>query len=260
MKKIGRERIVCFIGSRGTGKSTLITDLMYHHRDIPMATVICGTKEGRKDFGKIIPETFIYENYTPELIAKIINRQEAAVENEIENPYAALIMDDCLHDVKVWMKDEKIRHIFFNGRHDKLFYIFAMQFSLGISPELRNQIDYVFILREPKISNRRRLYDHFAGMFPSFEIFCRILDEFTENYECLVIDNTSKSNKIEDQIFYYKAKLHKPFTVGCQSYWNYHWERYNKDYKNDQLQKEREIQRLKDQYGEKFQTVLIKKQ
>jgi hypothetical protein len=30
----------------------------------------------------------------------------------------------------------------------------------------------------------------------------------TENYECLVIDNTRKSDKIEDCVYFYKATYH----------------------------------------------------
>jgi hypothetical protein len=54
----------------------------------------------------------------------------------------------------------------------------------------------VFILREPNISNRKRLYEQYAGIFPSFEIFCQVMDQCTENFECLVIDNTAQSNRI----------------------------------------------------------------
>ena len=31
------------------------------------------------------------------------------------------------------------------------------------------------------------------------------MDQCTENYECLVVCNNAKSNKLEDQIFWYKA-------------------------------------------------------
>jgi len=43
-------------------------------------------------------------------------------------------------------------------------------------------------------------------MFPSFEVFNQVMTQTTENYECLVIDNKSQSNKLEDQVFWYKAK------------------------------------------------------
>ena len=95
-----------------------------------------------------------------------------------------------------------------------------MQYPLGIGPNLRTNIDFVFILRENIVSNRRRLYEHYAGVFPTFEIFCQIMDQCTNNYECLVIDNTSTSNKLEDIVFWYKASPHGDFNCCHQHYWN----------------------------------------
>ena len=77
---------------------------------------------------------------------------------------------------------------------------------------------YLF-LREPYISNRKRIYDNYAGMFPTFESFCQVMDQCTENYECLVINNNAKSNKLDDQIFWYKASNHGPFKLGSKEFW-----------------------------------------
>jgi len=51
-------------------------------------------------------------------------------------------------------------------------------------------------------------------MFPSFDFFCNVMDQCTENYECLVINNNAKSNKLEDQVFWYKAEAHPDFRMG----------------------------------------------
>ena len=93
------------------------------------------------------------------------------------------------------------------------------RYPLGIPPNLRTNIDYVFILREPYIANRKRIYENYAGMFPTFESFCQVMDQCTENYECLVINNNSKSNKLQDQIFWYKASPHNDFKLGSKEFW-----------------------------------------
>jgi len=41
----------------------------------------------------------------------------------------------------------------------------------------------------------------FLAPFLGIDMFCKVMDACTENYECLVLDNTSKSNKIEDCCF-----------------------------------------------------------
>ena len=35
--------VIVLIGRRDTGKSYLVRDLLYHHQDIPIGTVISGT-------------------------------------------------------------------------------------------------------------------------------------------------------------------------------------------------------------------------
>ena len=64
-----------------------------------------------------------------------------------------------------------------------------MQYPLGIPPNLRTNIDYVFILRENYLSNRKKIWENYASMFPTLESFCSIMDQTTENYECMVMIN-----------------------------------------------------------------------
>ena len=45
------------------------------------------------------------------------------------------------------------------------------------------------------------------------------MDQCTENYECLVINNNAKSNKLHEQIFWYKAQPHNDFKLGSKEFW-----------------------------------------
>jgi len=45
------------------------------------------------------------------------------------------------------------------------------------------------------------------------------MDQCTENFECLVINNNAKSNKLEDQVFWYKAEPHPDFKLGAEILW-----------------------------------------
>ena len=134
-----------------------------------------------------------------------------------------------------WTKDTMMRMLFMNGRHWKIMLIITMQYPLGIPPNLRTNIDYVFILREPYITNRKRIYENYAGMFPTFESFCQVMDQCTENYECLVINNNAKSNKLEDQVFWYKAEPHADFKIGGPEFWKFSEENYTENNTDDSL-------------------------
>ena len=220
--------VVVLIGKRDTGKSFLVRDLLYYQQEIPIGTVISGTEEGNGFYGKMVPRLFIHNEYNSAIIENVLKRQKTVlkqVKKEMEtykkttiDPRAFVILDDCLYD-NTWSRDKLMRLLFMNGRHWKIMLVITMQYPLGIPPTLRTNIDYVFILRENYIANRKRIYDNYAGMFPTFEAFCQVMDQCTENYECLVINNNSKSNKLNDQVFYYKADPHGDFRLGSKEFW-----------------------------------------
>jgi len=228
ISKIKDDKVVVLIGKRNTGKSFLVKDLLYHHRNLPIGTVISGTEMANGFYSSILPKQFIHYDFSPVIVDKLIKRQKKLIKQIKKDvtrynhsnidPRLFFIMDDCLYDSS-WTRDENIRCIFMNGRHFKIFFIITMQFPLGVPPNLRTNIDYVFILRENTINNRKRIYDNYAGIFPNFDIFNQVMDQCTQNYECLVIDNTSKSNEINDVIFWYKAAPHNDFKIGAPIFW-----------------------------------------
>lgn len=240
--RIRDDKVVVLIGKRKSGKTFIVKNILYQNRNTPVGTIISPTESANKFFSNMVPSLFIHDEYTPELIANVMKRQKMVTkrynsgETDIDRR-AFLIMDDCLYD-NAWKKDKNIRSIFMNGRHYKMLFILTMQYSLGIGPSLRGQCDFIFILRENIISNRKRLYDHYAGFFPSFEAFSLTLDQCTENYECLVIDNTTRSNKLEDQVFWYKADDLDDFKVGADIFWKHHQNNYNEDDFDDDKEEE----------------------
>ena len=56
-------------------------------------------------------------------------------------------------------------------------FIITMQYALGIPPNLSGtNIDYVFILRENIVADRKRLYEQFAGMLPILRYFAKLIN------------------------------------------------------------------------------------
>tara|TARA_Y100000389_G_scaffold117754_1_gene114930 strand:+ start:747 stop:1529 length:783 start_codon:yes stop_codon:yes gene_type:complete len=220
------DKVCVLIGKRNTGKSTLVTDILYHKKHLPAGIVMSATEEGNHHYQQFVPDLFIYGDYDKDAIERVLERQrQILLRNKPISP-AFILLDDCMYDKK-FMKDTCIRKCFMNGRHWKIFFMLTMQYCMDLTPDLRANVDYVFILRENIIQNREKLYKAFFGIFPTFDMFNQIMNACTENYECLVLDNTSKSNKIEDCVFWYKAKLHPQFRIGSPQLWNYHKKHYN---------------------------------
>ena len=146
--------VVVLIGRRDTGKSYLVRDLLYHHQDIPIGTVISGTEAGNGFYSTHVPRLFIHDEYNTGIIENIMKRQRtvlrqikkelAAYKRSTLDPRAFVILDDCLYDAS-WTRDKMMRLLFMNGRHWKIMLIITMQYPLGIPPNLRTNIDYVFV-------------------------------------------------------------------------------------------------------------------
>lgn len=235
--------VIVLIGRRDTGKSFLVKDLLYNiGQDIPFGTVISGTEAGNGFYGELVPKILIHHEYDTSIVDTILERQQTVIKaiNNENKTYGRceidgrtfLILDDCLYDNK-WSRDKIMKMLFMNGRHWKIMLIITMQYPLGVPPNLRTNIDYTFILREPYIRNKKIIYENYAGMFPTFDSFCQIMDACTENYECLVISNNAKSNKLVDQIFWYKAKDNGKFKLCLQEFWD-----KSKNYTDQQRERE----------------------
>ena len=216
--------MIVIIGKKDTGKSFLVRDILYNTQECyPIGTVISGTEVANAFFQHMVPSKLIHDKYSPDIVMQVIKRQLAVKQarnagKTNQDPRAFLILDDCLYD-NSWIQQESTRYVFMNGRHIDLSTIITMQYPLGVTPNLRTNVDFIFILRETMINNRKRIYENYAGMFPNFDMFCTFMDQCTENYECLVICNGVQSNRLEDQVFWYKAKPHEEFQLCDRSLW-----------------------------------------
>ena len=235
-------RVCVFIGRRGTGKSQLVTDILYHKRKIPAGIVISGTEESNEHYQEFVPDSCIYGKYDPEVINKITNNQAKVVKKlssedkkdfTITKPSVFMLLDDCMYDNK-WTRSDVMRRVFMNGRHYRILFLLTIQYVMDLPPSLRGQCDYIFILKENIHENKIKIWKHLFGIFKTFEAFDEVLTQCTEDYQCLVLNVRSTSNKIEDVVFWYKAKVGRKFKVGSKELWEFHKRNYNPKYSNDE--------------------------
>jgi hypothetical protein len=130
-----------------------------------------------------------------------------------------LIMDDCLADNKGWKTDHSLKWIFFNGRHADITFVLTMQYQIGLTPDYRSNIDWVFLCKENKKIERDKLWKYYAGIFPSLSMFEQIFMTCTTNKKCMVLDSLSDSETLTDQVFWFKASLRGEFHVCYDEFW-----------------------------------------
>lgn len=211
--------VLLIIGRRGSGKSTLMEDLLSYRRlDLKRGVCVSATERSNEFWGKHIPKCMIHHEYSDSITRDLFRMQKKikAQTGRIEPAFA--IFDDLLFD-KSFVKSKYTRQIFMNGRHHGLFTIVSAQYIMDVPPGLRANIDYVLCLQDNIRTNRERVYNYFAGMFEDFGSFDECMKACTENNEAMVLDQTSLSYKISDCVYFYKATPGLYYKIGDAQYW-----------------------------------------
>lgn len=204
-----------------------------------------GTEEGTGFYGKIIHDLFIYNTFEEDVLIDLINNQKKIAKRlqekglELKNcpeKHVGILMDDLAFDSKM-MKANSIKELFFNGRHLGITLFMSFQFMMDIKPAFRTNIDFVFVCRENKKDNVERLYKYYFGMFDCLADFKKVLFSCTNDFGCLVLDNTTRSHRIEDQVFHYKATLGRRYRIGAEN-WDIWDQKSKKNKKSDEYEDE----------------------
>jgi hypothetical protein len=191
--------------------------------------VMSGSEDSNHFYSRIFPSSFVFNEYNEEVITNFVKRQKISREH-LDNPWGLILLDDCTDDPKIF--NTKLQHQLFKfGRHWNLWYILSLQYAMDVKPVIRVNTDGVFILREPSIKIRKIIWENYAGIIPSFDMFCQIMDQISGDYTALYIHNATNSNKLEDCVFWYRAQpIPKDFRFGSSDFWEFHNARYNFDH------------------------------
>lgn len=231
---------ICMIAKRGSGKSWICRSILKHFSYLPGGLIIAPTDKMSCFYGKFFPDIYIHYEYSNEILERMFERQSRMIDKCVAkymqkkkvDPRAFIIMDDCLSSKGNWMSEQPILEIFYNGRHFQLMFILTMQFPLGIKPELRANFDYIFLLADDFYSNQKRLFDHYAGMFPSLESFRQVFTQITDDYGAMVIVNRGARKNILDKVFYFKAENEKIDKIGGTQFNQFYKKNYDRNWRN----------------------------
>ena len=221
--------VILMIGRRGSGKSTLIRDVMFHMRNkLDFGVAMSPTEESNQAFSSYVPNSCIYADYTPGVLDVLIKTQRTQVKKgKYRNVY--LLMDDCAFDRKVLLSTT-MKQLMYNGRHSKITFCYSVQYLVDFPAALRSQVDYVFCLKDNVMTSKEKLWKFFFGMFGDFRDFNKTFSACTEGFDCIVLDNNAKSNNVADCVFWYRAEPSLPaFRLGRSVYWDLDRRFYRED-------------------------------
>lgn len=238
-------------GATQTGKTFFMTNLIYHRRKKSRWVVVNGSEKRTKYYQKFVPAGFVHDDgeKIPDIAKRIVETQdkifdklsEEESEKLLESGDASVcfVIDDCFETMHLWNNNKDLINLVTSGRHADMSLILGTQcVSEGMKTWMKANMKYAVTTRQSDISEAEKFNTYFAGMIPKRDYF-GIMNVLTEDYQVMVIDRTSRSTKMEDKVFWYKAfdalvdENGDPeyFKVGSDKFWEYHDKHYVKDVK-----------------------------
>jgi uridine kinase len=105
------------IGKRGTGKTTLTADILYHLRKkFDAGICFSATEESNSFWGKHICDTLIHSEFDAKTYCNFISEQRRINSKLIKPINSFALMEDCMYS-KILRNNKEVRGTFFNGRH-----------------------------------------------------------------------------------------------------------------------------------------------
>jgi len=133
------------------------------------------------------------------IITKILETQRHRIEtNCINMKHVAVVLDNCLESN--WKDNsEAIQELCMNSNSYRITLIIRMMYPHDIPPDVRYQFDYTFMAHN---CNMKSLYNYYAQVFPSYNLFNQTISQINEDSEMLTIVGTHKIYL--DKAYYYK--------------------------------------------------------
>ena len=226
LSQIANDATVVAVGKRRTGKSWVFREIMHAKKDAFTAGIVFSqTDELNKFWRAYIPAKFIYKRFSPTILNLVFERQKKILnsnrlteaEKEKYAPFF-ILLDDVISDERIRF-DPTIMELFVAGRHYKLFVLITTQYAKSITPVLRGNTDYCFIMRTIQKRQLESLWEDFAG-FITRDAWQQIVENNTYDNEVLVIDTCAAANTAYlDMLYWFKAVDPGPFLVGSPEYW-----------------------------------------
>lgn len=211
------------VGMRGSGKSVVMANILRAvagrnrtdgHQRIAKVYVISDTESVTGYYGQWVhAPDFFAEEVTPDLLQGIIDVQRRAIPKGLDietrekikaRESVCLVLDDITFNNSIF-KTKQMRWLFMNGRHYGFNVILGMQFCMDMPGSMRSQVDYVFAMSEPIIANRKRLYEHYFGVFDNMRTFKEVFTQCTTDYKCLVMNKDVRKADPFEVVFWFQA-------------------------------------------------------
>jgi len=198
--------LTLIIGKRQVGKRQLIKDFMVKMKNNNLVdTFVIFTCDNFKlKYNDICVSTDEITNINNKnIIENLLDYQKKNPTNKL-----MIIFDDSISD-KIILSSNALKELIFNARHYNIGIIISIQYPVRFLPEIRAKMDLIMVYKDEIVSNQKRIYEYYFGIFPTFSSFNQVIKSLN-SYECLVCDNLTNENLFNCKVKYYKSNYIPP--------------------------------------------------
>ena len=167
--------VYLFAGKRRTGKSYLVTELLYKLARKTKVVYVMSTTAFSGYWAQYVDKKFIFEGYRKDIIAQIIEKQRESIENMRKmNPKMSIedirshpdiaktfVLDDIIADKYQVRADKFLAELAVAGRHYGLTIFITTQYVNSISADFKGNVDVVFIFTQHQRLQKKAIKENF---------------------------------------------------------------------------------------------------
>lgn len=255
--KVPLDASILVVGKRRYGKSTWTYHLLSKMWKYYPGGGYCFTRTKFNYFWhQCFPAERIYEGMDWDVVLKILEEQKRKwddiiyrhyessdeefdpdkVDEKIKPPYIVIVLDDIISNKHDMRYEELLLELMFSGRHYKITIIINSQDIKGLSPDTRQNFDIIVCTYQTQERQISTLKDDYGDFYPNNKVFREVIKKNTQNYQVLIIDQTTAKFDVSEVFFVDTADLKpEPFHIGNLKFWKEskcNWKKQLKLYKN----------------------------
>ncbi len=239
--KIGPNALVSICGKRDSGKSTFarFKAQMSEHAKTGSIIAIIGSEGVKRNWAEVIHPMYIRDP-SLELLRHIKKQQNDLIAKYIKKNkpfpkelHLTVILDD-VGSLSWFMRSQELKELSSAGRWWECDVVMCLQYLKMIPPEVRENIDYIFLLSTGNTSTMKILVDEYVSC-ATVKLLSEIITAVTENFGVLAISNCKNNRTIQDTLFHTRVPteyLENKTLLGGPQFLKY----ARKYYKNPNLQ------------------------
>ena len=212
-------------GPRRSGKSKLIKNICQRMRHyFPEILVFTMTKSSGEYFS-YVPYHRVIEGLDEDLLDKVIKHNMSLKEaqsrgEDVPNFNTLIIIDDCMAE---GLRYKAIfNKVFYNGRHNGVTLIAAIQDVRGVAPSATINCDLAFSFSLPDHRGRDTVREKFVDYLTRDE-FDNLYDHeiINQQYHVVCFDVAHRYNPLDKRISVgcVDESMEEPFVMGCREIW-----------------------------------------